>query len=319
MDGSSPDGHKVAVVQHPPVLLDREATIGRAVDLVAEAAAAGATLITFPETFVPGYPVWIWRLRPEADYALTHEIHQRLIESAVDLSGDDLAPLARAAEQHRVTVVVGVHERDGAFSRATLYNTVVVIAPDGTVLNRHRKLMPTNPERMVWGLGDAAGLRVVDTSVGRVGALICWENYMPLARFSLYADGVEIYCAPTWDSGDGWLATMRHIAQEGRCWVLGNGTSIQARDIPPDFPGRDTLFPDDDEWLNDGDSVIVSPAGEFVAGPLRQQHGILYADCDPLRAASMKRTLDVTGHYNRPDIFRLEVKRAPLVPVVFDD
>jgi nitrilase len=313
------DGHRVAVVQHPPVLLDREATLARAAELVGEAAAAGASLVTFPETFVPGYPVWIWRLRPEGDFALTQEIHSRLIESAVDLTTDDLAPLTQAAAKHRVTVVVGIHERDGAYSRGTLYNTVVVIAADGTVANRHRKLMPTNPERMVWGLGDASGLRVVDSPQGRIGALICWENFMPLARFTLYAGGVEVYCAPTWDSGDGWLATMRHIAQEGRCWVLGNGTSMQGRDVPAGFPGRATLFPDDDEWLNDGDSVIVSPGGELVAGPLRREHGILYAECDPARTASAKRTLDVSGHYHRPDIFHLEVTRTPRAPVVFTE
>jgi nitrilase len=313
------DGHRVAVVQHPPVLLDRGATLARAIDLVGEAARAGATLITFPEAFVPGYPVWIWRLRPEADFELTSEIHRRLMAAAVDLTTDDLAPLTRAAKQHGVTVVVGIHERDGFFSRATLYNTVATIATDGTIVNRHRKLMPTNPERMVWGLGDATGLRAVDTPAGRVGALICWENYMPLARFALFADGTEIYCAPTWDGGDGWLTTMRHIAQEGRCWVLGNGTSLEARDVPADFPERASLFPDADEWLNDGDSVIVSPGGEVVAGPLHKEHGILYAECDPARAASSKRTLDVSGHYGRPDIFHLEVVRTPRVPVVFSE
>jgi nitrilase len=318
MDGSV-DGHTVAVVQHPPVLLDRGATLARAVDLVGEAAAAGANLVTFPEAFVPGYPVWMWRLRPGPDFDLTGAIHRRLVASAVDLTTDDLAPLTRAAAQHRVTVVVGINERDGAFSRATLYNTVVVIAADGTIVNRHRKLMPTNPERMVWGLGDATGLRAVDTPAGRVGALICWENYMPLARFALFADGVEVYCAPTWDSGDGWVTTMRHIAQEGRCWVLGNGTSLQARDVPADFPERAVVFPDDDEWLNDGDSAIVSPGGEVVAGPLHREHGILYADCDPGRAASSKRTLDVSGHYNRPDIFHLEVMRGPRGPVTFSE
>jgi nitrilase len=179
--------------------------------------------------------------------------------------------------------------------------------------------MPTNPERMVWGAGDAVGLRAVPTPVGRIGALICWENYMPLARFALFADGVEIYCAPTWDCGDGWLTTMQHIAREGRCWVLGNGTSIQGRDVPADFPGRAMLFPDEEEWLNDGDSVIISPDGETVAGPLRKQHGILFAECDPGGAAAAKRTLDVTGHYHRPDIFRLEVTRSAPAPVIFTD
>src|SRR5450759_4584402 len=198
-----------------------------------------------------------------------------------------------------------------------LYNTVVLIGPDGAVLNRHRKLLPTNPERTARGTGDASGLRVSDTPAGRVGALICWENYMPLARFAIFAQGCEIYIAPTWDEGDTWLSTMRHIALEGRCWVLGNGSSMRGKDIPRDFPDRSRLFPDLEAWFNPGDSVIVDPSGQVVAGPLHEKHGILYADCDPARAAAAKRTLDVAGHYGRPDIFRLEVNREARAPVDF--
>ncbi len=224
--------------------------------------------MVFPETYLPGYPEYIWRLSPGDDYDLSREIHGRLLSNAVDLDAGDLQPVQDAARRAAATVVIGVHERDGAFSRATIYNTVVTIGPDGTVLNRHRKLVPTNPERMVWSPGDGAGLRVVETPVGRLGSLICWENYMPLARFALYAQGVEVYVAPTWDEGDGWIATMRHIAREGRCWVLGAGCAIAASDVPADFPDRDRLYPDPGEWLNDGDSVIVDPRGEIVAGPL---------------------------------------------------
>jgi nitrilase len=179
--------------------------------------------------------------------------------------------------------------------------------------------MPTNPERMVWGQGDGSGLRVVDTPVGRVGGLICWENYMPLARYSIYAQGPEIYVAPTWDEGEGWMSTMRHIALEGRCWVLGNGTAMRGRDLPSDFPDRDRLFPDLEAWFNPGDSVIVAPNGEIVAGPLHAEHGILYAECDPARARSARRTLDVAGHYGRPDVFTLEVRREARTPVTFSD
>jgi len=216
-------------------------------------------------------------------------------------------------------VAIGVNERDGEFSRGTLYNTVVLVGPDGEVSNRHRKLMPTNPERMIWGQGDASGLRVVETPSGRIGALICWENYMPLARFAIYAQGVEVYVAPTWDAGSTWTSTMRHIALEGRCWVLGNGTAMRGRDLPAGFPHRKELFPDLDDWFNPGDSVVVSPRGEVVAGPLHNQHGILYADCDPTRAAAERRTLDVAGHYSRPDVFHLEVMREPRVQVGFRD
>ena len=261
-------GHSVAVVQQPPVLLDRKATLERVLACMSEAAGQGASLVSFPETYVPGYPEWIWRLRPGKDGELTGEIHGRLLENAVDVERGDLEPVLEHARELRLTVVIGIHERDGEFSRGTLYNTAVIVGPGGEILNRHRKLMPTNPERMVWGLGDASGLRVVDTPAGRVGTLICWENYMPLARFAIFAQGPDIYVAPTWDAGSGWVASMRHIAREGRCWVLGNGTSMQARDVPAGFPGRNVLFPNDDEWINGGDSVIVSPVGEVVAGPL---------------------------------------------------
>jgi nitrilase len=312
-------GHRVAVVQQPPVLLNRRATVERAAALIDEAAGEGARLITFPETYVPGYPEWVWRLRPGTDYEQSGEIHAQLMDNAVDLNSDALDPILAAARRRHVTVVVGLNEREGSFGRGTLYNTVVIVNADGEIANRHRKLMPTNPERMVWGLGDASGLRVVDTDSGRLGALICWENYMPLARYTLYAGGVQIYVAPTWDMGSGWMSTIVHIALEGRCWVIGNGTSLQGRDIPADFPGRDVLFPDPDEWINEGDSLVVAPNGTIVAGPLNKQHGILYAECDPHRSTHAHRTLDVTGHYSRPDVFKLEVRRDSAVPVSFTD
>jgi nitrilase len=317
MPKKTPSPHRVAVVQHPPVALHREKTLERGVELLEEAAAGGARLVSFPEAWVPGYPEWIWRLRPGDDYQLTGDIHRRLLENAVDLKSGQLKPIQAAARRLKVTVSMGIHEREGEFSRGTLYNTVVLIGPDGALMNRHRKLMPTNPERMVWGTGDASGLRVSETPSGRVGALICWENYMPLARFSIFAQGCEIYIAPTWDEGDMWLSTMRHIAAEGRCWVLGNGSSMRGKDIPRDFPNRNKLFPDLESWFNPGDSVIVDPFGKVVAGPLHEKHGILYADCDPARASAAKRTLDIAGHYGRPDIFRLEVNRETLTPVDF--
>ena len=309
--------YRVAVVQHPPVALHRQKTLSRGVELLEEAAAGGARLVSFPETWLPGYPEWIWGLRPGNDFELTSDIHARLVENAVDLKSDQLKPIQAAARRLKLTVSMGIHERDGEFSRGTLYNTVILIGPDGALINRHRKLMPTNPERMVWGTGDATGLRVSETPSGRVGALICWENYMPLARFSIFAQGCEIYIAPTWDEGDMWLSTMRHIAAEGRCWVLGNGSSMRGKDFPRDFPNRNKLYPDLEAWLNPGDSVIVNPVGKVVAGPLHEKHGILFADCDPARASAAKRTLDVAGHYGRPDIFRLEVNREARAPVDF--
>jgi nitrilase len=308
---------RVAIVQQPPVLLDRAATIDVALRHLQAAAGSGARLVVFPETFVPGYPAWIWRLRPGDDYDLTGEIYQRLVDNSVDLAADGLRLLREAAAELRLVVVCGLHERDGEFGRSTLYNTVVTIGSDGSLLNRHRKLVPTNPERMVWGQGDAEGLRVADTAIGRVGTLICWENYMPLARYALYADGVEVYVASTWDDGETWIATMRHIAAEGRCWVLGSGCALRASDVPASFPGREQLFPDPDEWINPGDSVVVAPGGTIVAGPMHEEFGLLLADIEPARAAASRRTLDVTGHYSRPDIFQLTVDRSARDPVTY--
>ncbi len=309
----------VALAQKPPMLLDLQATMAAAVATVEAAAARHSQLIIFPEAYLPGYPTWVWRLRPGADMALSGKLHARLRENSVDIDAGGLDPLCEAAARYGVTVVCGLHELDGRYSGTTLFNTVVIIGPDGRVLNRHRKLLPTNPERMVWGRGDASGLNVVDTPVGRIGCLLCWENYMPLARYALYAQNIDIYVAPTWDCGESWLATMRHVAKEGGCWVVGLATAMQSGDVPAAFPGRETLFTDDDEWLCDGDAVVVKPFGEVIAGPLHRQKDVLYADIDVSAAARARRSLDVTGHYARPDIFRLEVNRAPLPPVVFVD
>jgi nitrilase len=310
---------KVAVVQSPPVFLDRAATIAGMVQRVEAVAAAGAKLVIFPEAYIPGYPTWVWRLRPGADMALAGEIHARLREQSVDLARGDLDPLKEAAARCDVTIVSGLHEIDGEFSGTTLFNTVLIIAPDGKIANRHRKLLPTNPERMVWGRGDASGLRVVETPVGRVGCLICWENYMPLARYALYAQNIDILVAPTWDCGDEWIASMRHIAREGGCWVIATGTAVQAGDLPKDVPGRDQLFKDADEWLCDGGAVIVRPFGKIEAGPLNRDKNVLFCDIDPSAAPRSRRSLDVAGHYARPDVFQLHVNRARLVPVEFQD
>ena len=316
MSAPAGESHRVAVVQHPPVLLDRDATIARAVKFVEEAARQGAKLIAFPETFIPGYPLWVGHLRGFEHRAFLDTLYGRLLDNAVDLSADHLRPLRESARRHGVTVVCGIDERD-TFSRGTIYNTVVIIGPDGAIANRHRKLVPTDGERTVWAPGDGSGLRVVDSPSGRLGALICWENYMPLARYTLFAQGVEVYVAPTWAFGDRWVASMRHIAFEGRCWVLGCGSAVHIDDVPADLPGRSELKTKDG-WLNTGDSVIVSPIdGTVVAGPLRADRGILYADCDPAVVGGARRRLDVAGHYGRPDVFTLRVNRAGRDPIAF--
>ncbi len=308
---------RIAVVQQAPVFLDRAATLARAVDALGEAAAAGAALVVFPEAFIPGYPAWIWQLRPGTDMALTERLHARLRANAVSLAADDLQPLRQAAKAHAVTVVCGIEEIDAEFSRGTLYNSVVVIGPDGALLNRHRKLMPTNPERMVWGQGDASGLRVIDTPVGRIGTLICWESYMPLARSALYAQGVQIYIAPTYDCGQRWIATMQHIAREGGTWVVGCGCALQGRDLADPLLAEAGLYRDAEAWINPGDSVIVAPGGKIVAGPLHEQHGVLAAEVDLDAIGLAQRSLDVSGHYARPDLFRLQVDVRRRAPVEF--
>lgn len=309
---------KIAVVQTPPSLLDRDGTIERVIALIGEASGQGAALIVFPEAYIPGYPTWIWRLRPGGDIALSGEIHDRLRRNAVDLGGNDLAPVQEAAARHGVTVVVGLHEIDSRFSRSTLFNTLVVIGPDGVIFNRHRKLMPTNPERMVWGMGDASGLRVVDTPVGRLGGLICWEAHMPLARYALYAQGMDIFVNPTWDDGDIQIASMRHIAKEAGCWVISTATALQGSDVPAGFPERDRLF-QADEWINDGNAVVIQPGGSIAAGPLRREKSVLYGEIDAEAARRARRSLDPCGHYARPDVFSLSVSRKPQQPVEFVD
>ncbi|WP_299880635.1 carbon-nitrogen hydrolase family protein [uncultured Cocleimonas sp.] len=311
--------NKIAIVQHSPVFLDKHKTIELAVAKVEESASNGAELVVFTEAFIPGYPTWIWRLRPGGDWNLSEELHQHLLSNAVKMESDDLEPLYEAARKHHVTIVFGIEERDSKLSQSTLYNTALIIGADGTVLNRHRKLMPTNPERMVWGFGDASGLKVVDTPVGRIGTLLCWENFMPLARYALYAQGVEVYIAPTYDSGDGWIGTLQHIAREGCCWVVGCGNLMKGSDIPDDFPEKGSLYPDSDEWVNPGDSIVIAPGGEIVAGPMREESGILYCDIDREKVGIAKRALDVTGHYSRPDIFKLHVNTKPQTPVEFED
>ncbi len=299
--------HKIAVIQHAPVLLNRQETLSRAVDLIEQAADSGAKLIVFPEAFISGYPAWIWRLRPGGDWGTSEALHQQLLDSAIDLSSEQIQPICNAAKQFEVTVICGLNERNNKLSRATVLNSVLVIDEQGNIINHHRKLMPTNPERMVWGFGDGSGLNVVNTPVGRVGTLICWENYMPLARYSLYAQGVELYIAPTYDSGDDWLGTMQHIAREGRCWVICSGVALENSDIPQDFPDRDKLYPAEEEWINPGDSVVIAPGGKIVAGPMRKEKGILYANIDLNSVALSRRALDVAGHYSRPDVFTLHV------------
>ncbi len=296
---------RVAAVQAAPVLLDRDATIARVGELTRTAAADGAELVVFPEAFVPGPPVWIDTARIwDGD----EQWYRLLSEQAVVVPGPAVDALARVARESGVWLVVGVDEREAG----TIYNTLLYFAPDGTLVERHRKLMPTGSERTVWGMGDGSTLRTVPASFGRLGGLICWENYMPLARFHLYAQGVDVWVAPTLATGDAWVATMRHLAREGRMFVIGVNPCIHADDIPDAMPDRERLYPSadrerDDGWLMPGNTVIVGPAGDVLAGPVREQEQIVTAELDLDRVPLERRLFDPVGHYNRPDVFRLVV------------
>ncbi len=308
---------KVSIIQQPPVYLNLAKTMDRAVELVEQSARDGCQMVVFPEAWFPGYPTFVWRLAPGAGMGKTDELFARLQANAVDLSRNGFAPLQEVAKEHGVVIVAGYQEIDGAVSGSTLFNSCIIIDADGTIANNHRKLMPTNPERMIWGFGDGSGLNVVETSVGRVGALLCWENYMPLARYALYAQNIDIYVAPTWDSGDMWLATMQHIAREGGCWVIGCATALEASDIPTDTPYYDELFPNKGEWINSGDAVIYKPFGGCVAGPMHKEKGLLQADIDVDAARASRRKFDASGHYARPDVFSLSVNRTAMRSAAF--
>jgi len=300
---------KIAVIQHPPVLCNRNATITKAIELAATAAKEGAKLLLFPEAYIPGYPTYVWRLKPGGDMKLSCNIHDQMVNNAVNIEAGHLDAISEVAKQYQVDILIGCHELDSHNSRSTLYNSYVHINHQGEITNVHRKVMPTNPERMIWGFGDGAGIRVIDTPVGRVGSLICWENFMPLARMALYAQGIDIYVAPTWDSSDGWIGTMQHIAREGCCYVANCCTSMKVTDIPNDFPGRAELFQNEDETINAGKSCIIEPGGNMLTGPVANENSILYADIDLQKVRSSRRSLDVAGHYNRPDIFKFTLNQ----------
>ena len=307
---------RVAAVQASYELMDRDATIDRVAVLTAAAAAQGAELVVFPEAFIPGTPFWI-DTQPiwdgDADW------FRMLAENAVAVPGPATERLGAIAHKNGVWIAIGVQEREP--TGGTIYNTLLYVSPEGAVVEKHRKLVPTGSERTVWGQGDGSTLRVVSTPFGRIGGLICWENYMPLARFHLYAQGVDLWVAPTLAPGDAWVASMRHLARENRMFVVGVNPVLHADWIRPDFPNRDQLIPADflaqnDGWVEEGNSVIVGPDGSLIAGPLRRAEETLIAELDLGSVGAARRLLDPVGHYNRPDVFRLHVDTSPRPPVV---
>jgi nitrilase len=299
------DRVKVACIQAEPVILNREATLDKMAVIAAEAAGEGARLLVYPEAFLPAYPSSIWA-RALAGWAAdgAKEAFALLARESVAVPGPAVDRMGAIAREHGVWMVTGVTEFDPD-RPATLYNTLLYHAPDGSLAHRHRKLVPTNHERLIWGQGDGGGLRAFQTELGRMGGLICWENYMPLARFALYESGVEIYIASTADDGPAWQATLVHIARESRSFVIAPSHFQRAASYPDDFPLRALL--EGVDVIGRGGSAILDPDGSYLAGPLYDEEGVLYAELDPARLWEERQRFDPAGHYHRPDVLQLTV------------
>lgn len=304
---------KVAVVQASSVVFNAEASTDKAIRYIAEVGAAGAELVVFPEAFIGGYPkgtsygtaIGIRTDRGREEYL-------RYSNGAIELTGPEVRRLIEASAEHGVAVVIGIIERLGN----TLYCTALLIDPEKGLVGNHRKLMPTGTERLVWGFGDGSTLDVMDTSVGRVGSVICWENYMPLMRHAMYAKGTQVYCAPTADDRDSWQATMTHVAIEGRVFVLSACQYITRDEFPPEHAVD--LEPVTGDVFMRGGSVIIDPNGTVLAGPVFNEEAVLYADVDLEVKTRSHLDFDPVGHYSRPDVFSLHVNTSPAETVSFN-
>ncbi len=296
---------RVAAVQATPAILDAPASVEKAVGLIGEAAAEGAQLAVLPETFVPLYPSGAWA-KQAASFGGFDELWERLWANSVDVPGPLVERLVQACREHGVLCAIGVNERESE-RPGSLYNTLLLIGPEG-LLHKHRKLMPTHHERLFHGIGAGDDLDVVETSLGRIGGLICWENRMPLARWAVYQGGPQIWVAPTADDSDGWLASMRHIAIESGAFVVSAPQYIPRSAFPDDFPAE---LPDTLAFGAGGAAIIEPGAGEVIAGPLRDQEGIIVADCDLRVGLHAKRSFDAAGHYSRTDVLAGMVRPAP--------
>jgi nitrilase len=289
----------VACAQVEPVLFDRDATIDRIAEVAAEVGGKGAQLVLFPEAFIPVYPSNRW-VRFLAGGQDSKSAWAKLARSSLEIPSPESDRIGEIAREHGVWLAVGANELD----RGSIYNALLLYGPDGALALHHRKLVPTNHERLVWGQGTGAGLEAVETGLGRVGGLICWENFMPLARFSLYESGVEIYLAPTAEDSEQWHDSMKHIARESRAFVLSCCVLQRASSFP-----EDVKLAEGDELIGRGGSAILAPDGSYLAGPLWDEEGILYAELDPQRLYEERQRFDPAGHYHRPDVFRLKVRR----------
>jgi nitrilase len=310
-----PDVIKVAAAQASPCFLDKAKTVEKACALIRRAGSEGAALVVFPEAYISAYPDWVW-LVPNSKAAELNALYLELVESAISIPDDATERLCEAARSAGIHVVMGANERNSESSGNSLYNTLLFIGDKGELLGKHRKLVPTGGERLVWAQGDGSTLDVFSTPLGKISGLICWENLMPLARSALYALGAQIHVAPTWDKSPGWTTAMQYIAREGGMFVIGCGMVLHKNDIPDTYPFRN-LYPPEREWINTGNSCIINPKGEILAGPLQATEGLLYAELDLSEITAAKRMFDTAGHYARPDVFKLGINRQANVNLEF--
>ncbi|HMB96902.1 MAG TPA: carbon-nitrogen hydrolase family protein [Balneolaceae bacterium] len=296
---------KAAIAQLSPIFLDREKTVEKACSAILEAGENGAKLIVFPEAFISGYPDWVW-LIPNSKGAALNELYIKLVENAVSVHDQSMDQLCKVAKEAGINVVMGMNERNSESSGASLFNSLLFINDLGEIMGKHRKLIPTGGERLVWAQGKGDTLRSYQTTAGKLAGLICWENYMPLARTAIYESGAQILASPTWDKSSNWLQSMQHIAREGGLFVISACMSLRMDDIPDEYEFK-KLYPEGREWINTGNSCIIAPNGQIIAGPLEAEEGILYADIDLQQIIVAKRMFDVAGHYARPDLFNLSL------------
>ncbi len=301
---------KVAAAQVSPVYLDKQKTVKKACRIIEEAASHGAKLIVFPEAFIPGYPDWIW-LIPNSKGADLNPLYVELVENAVSIPDESTDMLCQAAKKNEIYVVMGMSERNSENSNSSLYNSLLYINDQGEIIGKHRKLVPTGGERLIWAQGDGSTMETFQTSLGTLGGLICWENYMPLARNAMYQKGTQILATPTWDKSPDWLISLQHIAREGGLFIISTCMAWKMDDLPDRFEFK-KLYPPEREWINTGNSCIIGPNGKILAGPMEAEEGILYADIDLKEILAAKRMFDVTGHYGRPDVFEYRVIKNPV-------
>ena len=307
MSEQKTDSFIIAAAQAAPVFLNKKKTVEKACKIIQKAGKSGAKLIVFPEAFIPGYPDWVWVV-PNSKSKILNDLYAELVKNSVTIPDKSTDKLCKAAKEAKINVIIGMNERNGESSNSSLYNTILFIDEHGKIGGKHRKLIPTGGERLIWAQGDGSTLNIFNSPIGKIGGLICWENFMPLARQAMYNGGAQILASPTWDKSSRWLQSMQHIAREGGMFVIGSCMTLKMKDVPDRYEFKQ-FYPDGRDWINTGNSCIINPNGEFIAGPSEMKEEILYAKIDLEDIIKSKRMFDVAGHYSRPDVFHFEVKK----------